>query len=349
MKLLVVLARPPHPEGGAADRTAVGLLLGLRANGVEVSALAARPPHWPYDVPADLEVEVVDVSAGDDWRSRLMRLRRPLGALAHGVFGERVRAAAATVDAVHLETIDAVWCDAGVEAPSGLHLHYVARADRRHSRADAEYVLAEHLALRRYAHLIASSESVAAVLGKDVTMVRLSLDPRGYEPAALEDPVAGIIGTAAWAPTSRAVQRLMSDVWPRVRKLVPQARLRVAGRGFQEVPSSAEFIRSLSVMLYPLDSGTGAKVKTLEAIASGVPVVTTPAGADGIAPSEGVIVASTSADLADAAARLLLDADERRRRGAAARETFLAAHTPDVAARPLVQLYERLSSDSNAR
>lgn len=349
MKLLVVLACPPHPEGGAADRTAVGLLLGLEANGVEVSALAARPPQWPYDSPAELGVEVVDVPAGDDWRSRLTRIRRPLGALAHGAFGERVRAVAAKVDAVHLETIDTVWCDTGVTVPSGLHMHYVARADRRGSLADAEYVLAERLALRRYAHLIASSESVAAVLGQNVTTMRLSLDPRGYEPARLEDPVAGIIGTAAWAPTARAVARLQSDVWPRVRELVPQARLRVAGRGFEEVPSSAEFLRSLSVLLYPLESGTGAKVKTLEAIASGVPVVTTPAGADGIAQSEGVIVASTSADLADATARLLLDADERRRRGAAARETFLAAHAPEVATRSLVQLYERLSADSSSR
>jgi Glycosyl transferases group 1 len=349
MKLLVVLARPPHPEGGAADRTAVGLLLGLRANGVELSALAARPPHWPHDSPAELGVEVVDVPTGDDWRSRLTRLRRPLGALAHGVFGERVRAAAANVDAVHLETIDTVWCDEGVTVPSGLHLHYVARADRRRSLADAEYVLAERLALRRYAHLIASSQSVMSVVGQNVTVMPLSLDPSGYEPALLEDPVAGIIGTAAWAPTSRAVRRLESDVWPRVRELVPHARLRIAGRGFEEVPSSAEFLRSLSVLLYPLDSGTGAKVKTLEAIASGVPVVTTPAGADGIAESEGVIVASTSADLADAAARLLLDPDERRRRGAAARETFLAAHAPEVATRPLVQLYERLSADSSSR
>src|SRR3954452_5575699 len=136
MKLLVVLARPPHPEGGAADRTAVGLLLGLRANGVDVHAVAARPPSWPYDAPPELGVEVVDVPAGDDWRSRLARVRRPLGALGRSVFGERVRAAAAEAHAVHLETIDTVWCADGVVVPTALHVHYLARVDRRRTLAD---------------------------------------------------------------------------------------------------------------------------------------------------------------------------------------------------------------------
>ena len=346
MKLLVVLPRPPHPEGGAADRTAVGLLLGLRANGVDVLALAARPPGWAYEAPTNLGVEIVDVPAGDDWRSRLRRLRRPLGALGRGVFGERVRALAASVDAVHLETIDTVWCADGVAVPTGLHLHYVARSDRRRSLADAEYVLAERLAVNRYPHLIASSRSVADALGGGVTMMRLALDPAHYDTASLEEPVAGIIGTAAWAPTARAVDRLRSDVWPRVQERVPDARLCVAGRGFKEVPSSAEFLRSLSVLLYPLERGTGTKVKTLEAIAAGVPVVTTAAGADGIAESEGVIVGSTSAELADAAAQLLLDPNERRRRGAAARAAFLRWHAPEAATKPLVELYEGLTSSS---
>lgn len=346
MKLLVVLARPPHPEGGAADRTALALLLGLRANGVDVHALAARPPDWPYDPPKELDVEVVDVAAGDDLGSRLARIRRPLGALARGAFGERVRAAAAGVDAVHLETIDTVWCADGVAVPTGLHLHYLARVDRRRTLGDLEYVVAERLALRRYHNLIASSRSVADALGRDVTLMPLALDPSRYDPAPLDEPVAGILGTASWAPTSRAVDQLLSHVWPLVQARVPAARLRVAGRGFEEVPSAAEFLRSLSVLLYPLDRGTGAKVKTLEAIACGVPVVTTAAGADGIAESEGVIVASTTEELADAAARMLLDADERRRRGAAARATFLSAHAPEVATRPLVELYERLVSSS---
>lgn len=366
----MVLARPPQPEGGAADRTAVALLRGLRTNGIDVSAIAARPPSWAYgDPPPDLPVQVVDVSEGDDWHSRLHRIRRPLGALGRSVFGERVRAAAASADAVHLETIDTAWCDEGVVLPSVVHLHYLARADRplgapwrKSFLSAAEYVVAERLVLRHYRHLVASSPNVAEVLRAaapraDVTLAPLALDPAGYDPAPLDGPVAGIIGTASWGPTSRAVQRLLTDIWTQVRERAPAARLRVAGRGFAslssvaegvelvgEVPSAAEFLRSLSLLLYPLDAGTGMKVKTMEALVAGVPVVTTPAGAEGIAPSPGLIVASTSNELAAAAAALLQDPAERRRRGAAGRTAFLEHHSPELATRPLVELYERLVS-----
>ena len=42
MRVLVVLAQPPLPEGGAPARCAVGLLRGLQGHGLDVKALAAR-------------------------------------------------------------------------------------------------------------------------------------------------------------------------------------------------------------------------------------------------------------------------------------------------------------------
>jgi glycosyltransferase involved in cell wall biosynthesis len=85
------------------------------------------------------------------------------------------------------------------------------------------------------------------------------------------------------------------------------------------------------------------KVKVLEAVASGVPVVTTPAGAEGIAAGDGVVIAEGDEALAAAAARLLADADERRERGAAARRAFLERYAPEPATRPLVELYRRMA------
>ena len=84
------------------------------------------------------------------------------------------------------------------------------------------------------------------------------------------------------------------------------------------------------------------KVKVLEAMASGVPVVTTPAGAEGI--SEGITVETGDEQLAAATAELLNDPDLRRRSGAAARAAFERLYTPQVATQPLVELYERMAS-----
>jgi glycosyltransferase involved in cell wall biosynthesis len=150
---------------------------------------------------------------------------------------------------------------------------------------------------------------------------------------------------------------LVRHVWPLVRARVPGARLLVAGRGTDrlgldgpgvetvgEVESAAAFLQSLSILLFPQRRGSGMKVKTLEALASGVPVVTTAAGAEGIAPNDGIVVAADPAVLADQAAGLLADAEERHRRGAAAREAFAGGFAPEPATRPLAELYARLSS-----
>jgi hypothetical protein len=354
MRALVVLTQPPLPEGGAPGRTAIGLLRGLMGHGVEVRALAARRVFSvPGDVPADLPVEVVDVEPPGAMRARLQRVTRPLGELA-GAFAERVRASAADADLVHLEETETVWCDEGLDQPSLVHLHYLARLDRglgapwsKRFREVLDATRAERAAVRRHRWVVASSPLVAARLPGEVVVAPLSLDPALYRPAPLDGPpTAGLIGTAAWPPTAAALRVLLEDVWPRVE--VPEAELVVAGRGtarfggIGDVDSAGELFQTFSLLLFPLPRGSGMKVKTLEAMASGVPVVTTPAGAEGIEPSDGVIVETEPARLAAAARDLLLDGVARRQRGAAARADFERNYSPGPATAPLVELYERM-------
>ena len=370
MKVLVVLTQPPLPEGGAPGRCAIGLLRGLSAHGVEVRALAARQ-HFaaPGEVPADLPVEVVDVPPEPPgWRARWRRLSRPRGELGRGELAARVREAARGVEVVHLEETETAWADEGLAKPSLVHLHYLVRRDRSFGppwRADArdtlELSLAERAAIRRHRFLVASSPLVAEELrarapDADVVVAPLSLDPAGYSPAPLDQPTAGLIGTGTWPPTRSAVGRLLTAVWPRVQS--PSARLLLAGRGLEflagrelgpgvelvgEVDSGREFMRQLSVLIFPLRRGSGMKVKVLEAMASGVPVVTTAAGAEGIEPNEGVIVAEADHELAAASTRLLADEGERRERGAAARAAFERFYSPEPATRPLLDLYARMA------
>src|SRR5205085_3334873 len=110
-----------------------------------------------------------------------------------------------------------------------------------------------------------------------------------------------------------------------------------------EVASAPSFMRRLSVLLYPVERGSGMKVKVLEAIACGVPVVTTAAGAEGIEAGEGVVVTEGDEDLAQAAVSILTDEGERRERGAAAREAFLQRYAPGPATAPLLDLYRRMA------
>ncbi len=108
------------------------------------------------------------------------------------------------------------------------------------------------------------------------------------------------------------------------------------------VPSATDFLRELGVLLYPLTAGSGAKIKVLEALALGLPVVTTPEGAEGLGARGGVTVETDDARLADAVVALCEDAQARLAAGEAAHETFVRHHSPAPAAEPVVELYERM-------
>jgi len=370
MKVLAVFAQPPSPQGGAAGRCAWALLRGLEAHGLDVHALAAQRPHPDAtEAPPDPAVELVDVDPyGPSWTERLRRLRMPRSELV-GLFADRVRTEAAHADVLHLDELESSWCAVPGGPPAVLHLHYLVEEDRgpgapwqRPFWTYCEERLAERLAAKRQTELIANSARVADLLRKlapraHVTVVPLSLDPTQYRRAPLDGaPRAGLIGTLDWPPTKGAVDNLLRDVWPAVSRQVPEARLLVAGRGTDRlassatvdvigrVGSSADFLDQLSVLLYPVVRGSGMKVKVLEAMASGVPVVTTKTGAEGIAANDGVVVAEDSAALVQATAEILNDPKVRRERGNAALACFGDRYAPAMATQPLVALYEKLAA-----
>ena len=371
MRALIVLGQPPLPEGKAPARCAVALLRGLSLHGIEVAAIAPRRP-WAVagDPPSDLPVVTVEEPRPPP--AQVKPTRRLQGRLGRPELVRRVRELAAEADVIHVEEATTAWrCGQHPTKPSAVHLHFLARLDqslpwrsRRDSRDFLIYVLAERAAVRRHRFLIASSPVIADILRRasptaDVVLAPLSLDPEYYPEARLDGaPCAGIIGTAAWPPTSSALKRLTARVWPEVRRQMPDARLIIAGRGMSsvegldsfpgievrgEVRSAADFLHELSVLVYPVERGSGMKVKVLEAIATGVPVVTTPVGAEGIEADEGMVVETDDRRLANATLELLRDPVARRQRGAAARAAFHRRYTPKPATEPLVDLYHRMA------
>jgi glycosyltransferase involved in cell wall biosynthesis len=372
LRVLVVLPFSPQPEGGAAARCAVGLLRGLRALGLDCQALAAEEDPSPTPLPPDLQVEIVPIREPSNARARYERLTNPGGALGRGEFARRLRARAADVDVVHYFDIRAAAAHRVVTHPAVLQIDCLTLRDRRirtlwrrEDRIAIELLRAERRARRHARWLLANSAEVAAELRAghnrtQITVAPLTLDPAAYpRRATLERPVAGLIGTARWPPTANAVQRLLSAVWPRVLERRPDARLVLAGRGMHaaafgahahqpgiewrgEVPSAGELLGELGLLLYPLTAGSGMKVKVLESLALGLPVVSTPDGAEGLIDRGGVFVETDDQRIADAALALIEDAELRAAAGARAHENFMRHHTPTAVAATVAELYERM-------
>lgn len=378
MRVLVVLPFPPLVEGGAASRCAIGMLRGLVGHGVDLHVLAADLRNdlrqgLPGDLPDDLPIELPAIQHPSRGRTRWLRFAKPYGLLPTTAFGPLVRERARDADVVHFVELAASSLIPLVDRPAVAQIHCLTRRDRdirppwtSDGRTAIELLRAERRLFRQARWLLVNSQEVADPLARmteaHVAVAPLPLDPATYTPRApLEQPVAGLIGTAVWPPTANAVERLLTSVWPRVLERRPDARLLLAGFGMEReafahlpdlpgvewrgtVPSATAFLRELGVLLYPLGRGSGAKIKVLEALALGVPVVTTPDGAEGIAGRGGLVVDVDDEALADAAVTLLGDAPTRQAAGDAAFATFTDHHGPLPATEPLLELYERMAA-----
>ena len=138
-------------------------------------------------------------------------------------------------------------------------------------------------------------------------------------------PVLLLPGAFGWAPNADGALRFLAEGWPRLRSAVPGVRLRLAGKEpppalveaarrldvelVSPVPSMPEEFARATAMLVPLWYGGGSRVKIVEALAAGLPVISTSIGAEGLGLEPGVHYAEGDrpAELADRAAQVLTD------------------------------------------
>lgn len=161
----------------------------------------------------------------------------------------------------------------------------------------------------------------------------------------------------------QAARELALEILPLIRAARPDAHLLIAGdgadaalaglaragvevRGF--VPDLAPLHAEAALLVLPLHSGGGQITRVPEALAHGLPVVTTPAAAAGLEGLEGVVTAAEPAGLAAAAVGLLGDAgrwEEASRRG---RESVARLQSPESIAQELERFHSEVL-DAKAR
>jgi len=157
------------------------------------------------------------------------------------------------------------------------------------------------------------------------------------------------VGNLRWGPNVRGLDWFCQEVWPRVRARLPDAALEIAGtrlatdetgapivpRQWQApgittlgfIPDLGPLYERSAAMVAPSFDGTGVRLKLLEAFRNGVPVVTTPDGAAGLAVQSGreAFVEADPAEFGDRVVRLATSAAEQARLREAA-YAFLERH-----------------------
>lgn len=152
------------------------------------------------------------------------------------------------------------------------------------------------------------------------------------------------LGAMNWTPNVEAVNTVIS-ILPEVRSKLPELQFTIAGinadlyyqtdeakgivcAGF--VPAIEEFIASQGILVTPIKSGSGVRIKVLEMMAYGVPVITTSLGAQGIEDLSGVVIADTKESLIESVYELANDDKKRTTLGNQAKSVINLHYNPET-------------------
>ena len=163
---------------------------------------------------------------------------------------------------------------------------------------------------------------------------RTYVAPTGIEPqkfSAYKEPAVPnsvfYIGALDWEPNQEAVLWFVRNVWTSVHQQRPDWELHIAGRNAPkdfaaeltnypvifdgQVQSAQEFIERHNIMVVPLLSGSGMRIKIIEAMAHSRCVVTTPVGAEGIDAENGrqILIGETPDELKQLILKAISDAN----------------------------------------
>ncbi|MEE9286293.1 MAG: glycosyltransferase family 4 protein [Dehalococcoidia bacterium] len=190
--------------------------------------------------------------------------------------------------------------------------------------------------LPRFRTVFAVSEADRqALLALGAGHERVRLLPNLPDPALLErpplsfastEPLLLYFGTLSWQPNIEGLEYLMRNVLPLLRQRQPELRLVIAGKGapphlrrlaqrtagveFMGPQADAEpLLRRARLFIEATHTGGGTRVKLLNSLARGLPIVASPQGAEGLAVTDGehLLLAGDPEAMAQAVGRLMTD------------------------------------------
>ncbi|HEX6986721.1 MAG TPA: glycosyltransferase family 4 protein [Planctomycetaceae bacterium] len=197
---------------------------------------------------------------------------------------------------------------------------------------------------------------------RHVRTIDTAVDTEFYRPAAEPEREGRVVfvGSLDWLPNVDGTEFFVRQVWPLIRRARPDATLQIVGRNplpavrrladepavevVPDVPDTRPHLAEAAVVVVPLLTGGGTRLKIFEAMAMGKSIVSTSLGAEGLVFESGrhLELADDPESFASRTVELLSDADRRRRMGEAARDHVVRNFSAEAVARQ----FERICIDT---
>jgi glycosyltransferase involved in cell wall biosynthesis len=237
------------------------------------------------------------------------------------------------------------------------------------------YVKRQWRKLERYErHTFAEATQIVAVSSDDAELIRnnfhcghVDVVENGIDRAYFESIVPChdprrilFLGALDWRPNLDAVRQLLDDVFPILRGHEPEARLDIVGRNppawlarrvakqagvahHANVPDVRPYLAASGMLAVPLRISGGLRLKILEALAAGLPVVSTRVGAEGLrlVPDKHLTLVSNIVEMASALVACIRHPNCAAAQAAAGRAHVLAEYDWDVLAERLEKVWEK--------
>lgn len=167
----------------------------------------------------------------------------------------------------------------------------------------------------------------------------------------------GYIGSMDWRPNEEGLKWFLHKVWPSIQNLRTDIKFHLAGKNLPEhyvstknfivegeVDNALEFIAKQHVFIVPLLSGSGMRVKIIEAMALGKCVIATSIAAEGIAyqHDKNILIADKADDFYKQILRCFTDKTLIHRIGAQASQLIREHHDNLQISRQMLQVYKEL-------
>lgn len=242
----------------------------------------------------------------------------------------------------------------------------------------AKQVYLNHLAkqLKKYeVNIFSQIDGVAAITDEDaekyrklgaktpIVTIPFGIDLENY-PINIDEaehPSLFHLGSMDWMPNKEGVDWMLQKVWPSIIAQQPNLKLYLAGRNMSdqlkglkmknvevvgEVESAHEFIASKSIMLVPLLSAGGMRVKIIEGMAMGKAIISTKTGAEGIDYDnlKNIMIADNADEFAFMINKVVKDQKLYREIGKNARQLIESKYDNKIITQTLVDFYKEVQS-----